>query len=153
MDNIKAMAGPSSVLKKNGVAQRKLIGQRAANYTFAADPTCRADLGIKFLRISWQLQLATRMGPLLSLVKIPQWMAAWQAGPPAQAVEVERLLPEKPKQTLSSLQEYVPPKYLRFAMGGSHSVYILMRIDLHHIGADFAFSQCASCLLGWPFGA
>ena len=29
---------------------------------------------------------------------------------------------------------YVAPKYLRLAMGGSHSVYILMRINLQHIG-------------------
>ena len=43
--NIKATAGISCVLKKNGVDQRKLIMQCAANYMFA-DPTTRADLGM-----------------------------------------------------------------------------------------------------------
>ena len=29
---------------------------------------------------------------------------------------------------------FVAPRYLRLAMGGSHSVYILMRINLEHVG-------------------
>lgn len=45
MANIKAIAGVSTVLKKNGVDQRKLIMQCAANYMFE-DPTKRADLGM-----------------------------------------------------------------------------------------------------------
>lgn len=33
-----------------------------------------------------------------------------------------------------SRHSFVAPKYVRLAMGGSHSVYILMRINLHRIG-------------------
>lgn len=45
MDNIKAVAGVSTVLKKNQHDQRKLIMQCAANYAFQ-DPRDRADLGM-----------------------------------------------------------------------------------------------------------
>ena len=45
MDNIKAIAGVSTVVKKNGYDQRKLIMQCAANYMFG-DPTERAHLGM-----------------------------------------------------------------------------------------------------------
>ncbi len=45
MTNIKAVAGVSTVLKKNGYDQRKLIMQCAANYMFG-DPTTRAHLGM-----------------------------------------------------------------------------------------------------------
>eukprot|EP00434_Breviolum_minutum_P026310 symbB.v1.2.023253.t2/scaffold2112.1/size106475/3 len=45
MDNIKAIAGVSTVVKKNGYDQRKLIMQCASNYMFG-DPTERAHLGM-----------------------------------------------------------------------------------------------------------
>lgn len=62
-------------------------------------------------------------------------MAAWQAGPPVRAAVVWDLLNDKIRSQISApLHEYVAPKYLRLAMGGSHSVYILMRINLHHVG-------------------
>lgn len=40
-------------------------------------------------------------------------------------------------------KEYVSPRYLRLAMGGSHSVYILVRINLEHIGRSL-FQYVAS---------
>ena len=45
MDDVRAIAGVSTVLKKDGIHQRKLIMQVAANYIFQ-DPKDRADLGM-----------------------------------------------------------------------------------------------------------
>ncbi len=141
MDNIKAIAGVSTVLKKNQHDQRKLIMQCAANYAFQ-DPRDRADLGMGGGGALCRLRVpsdhiatsACDEDTAFTYVKVPEWMSAWQAGPPLQAFEVQSLLPEEVKGSLNSLSDFVAPRYVRLAMGGSHSVYILMRINLEHIG-------------------
>eukprot|EP00434_Breviolum_minutum_P028305 symbB.v1.2.025042.t1/scaffold2409.1/size79984/10 len=93
MSNIKAVAGVSVVLKKNGFDQRKLIMQFPVG-----------------------------------------WLDGKQH-PPLPAVQAWDLLPDSLKQVIDNkFTTMVSPKYLRLAMGGSHSVYILMRINLQHIG-------------------
>ena len=79
-------------------------------------------------------------------VKIPDWMSYWQAGPPVRASEAWDMLPETLKRSIESpTSTFVAPRYLRLAMGGSHSVYILMRINLHHVGKTL-FSYAARLL-------
>ncbi len=142
MSNIKAIAGVSVVLKKNGIDQRKLIMQCAANYMFG-DPSARAHLGMgggaSLARVfvagdSMQVS-ACDEDSAFSYVKVPDWMAQWQAAPPMPAVQAWDLLPMELKKSIDNkYTTMVAPKYLRLAMGGSHSVYILMRMNLQHIG-------------------
>eukprot|EP00438_Fugacium_kawagutii_P028165 Skav233604 [mRNA] locus=scaffold109:47718:52210:+ [translate_table: standard] len=143
MCNIRAVAGVSTVLKKNGVDQRKLIMQCAANYMFG-DPSQRANLGMGggsalarvFVRSDSMHVSACDEDSAFTYVKVPDWMARWQAAPPMRAAEAWDLLPHDLRLSIDDpASTYVAPKYLRLAMGGSHSVYILMRINLHHIGS------------------
>ena len=142
MDNIKAIAGVSTVVKKNGYDQRKLIMQCAANYMFG-DPTERAHLGMGggsslarvFVKSDHMCVAACDEDSAFTYVKVPAWMANWQAAPPMLASLAWDLLDENLKKQIPHPElTYVAPKYLRLAMGGSHSVYILMRINLQHIG-------------------
>ena len=142
MSNIKAIAGVSTVVKKNGYDQRKLIMQCAANYMFG-DPTTRAHLGMGggsslarvFVKDDHMCVAACDEDSAFTYVKVPAWMANWQAAPPMLASTAWDLLgPELRDKILQPELTYVAPKYLRLAMGGSHSVYILMRINLQHIG-------------------
>lgn len=140
--NIRATAGISCVLKKNGVDQRKLIMQCAANYMFA-DPTTRADLGMCggsaigrcFVEAEAMSVSACDEDSAFTHVRVPQWMTFWQAGPPVRAELAWHLLSTELRLQIECPQStFVSPRYLRLAMGGSHSVYILMRINLHHVG-------------------
>ena len=142
IEDVRAVAGISTVLKKDGYSQRKLIMQCAANYAFQ-DPTTRANLGMgggsALVRChvpSDRVAVAAcDEDSAFTMVRIPKWMECWQAGPPVRAHEVADLLPEKLKIELSGApHHHVAPCYVRLAMGGSHSVYILMRINLHRIG-------------------
>ena len=140
--NIRATAGISCVLKKNGVDQRKLVMQCAANYMFA-DPTSRADLGMSggsaisrcFVLDDNVAVSACDEDSAFTHVRVPTWMSYWQAGPPVLAKTAWHLLPQTLQQQIDDPNKvFVAPRYLRLAMGGSHSVYILMRINLHHVG-------------------
>ena len=140
--NIKATAGISCVLKKNGIDQRKLIMQCAANYMFA-DPTTRADLGMGggsaisrcFVEAEAMSVSACDEDSAFTHVRVPQWMTFWQAGPPVRAELAWHLLPLNLRTQIGQPHStFVSPRYLRLAMGGSHSVYILMRINLHQVG-------------------
>ena len=153
MSNIRAIAGVSVVLKKNGVDQRKLVMQVAANYMFG-DPTQRAHLGMGggsslsrcFISSDHMAVAACDEDSAFTYVKIPAWMSYWQAGPPVRASQAWNLLPENLKIAIEDPGGvFVAPRYLRLAMGGSHSVYILMRINLHHVGRSL-FSYAAKLL-------
>ena len=139
---IKATAGISTVLKKDGHKQRKLIMQCAANYAFQ-DPTDRANLGMAggsalarcHVPSDSMAVSACDEDAAFTMVRVPDWMKLWQAGPPVLAHEVFGLLPKELQQRYSVRPHaMVSPCYVRLAMGGSHSVYILMRINLQHIG-------------------
>lgn len=141
-ENIRAVAGMSVVLKKNGHDQRKLIMQVASNYMFS-DPSERAQLGMHGGAALNRCFVETdRLGVALcdedsafTFVKVPRWMTHWQGGPPVIAAKAWHLLPESLRSVIQDpIKQFVSPRYLRLAMGGSHSVYILMRINLHHIG-------------------
>ena len=142
MSNVRAVAGISTVPKKNGVDQRKLVMQVASNYMFS-DPTVRSQLGMhggaalsRCFIGSDKLSVAIcDEDSAFTFVRVPKWMSYWQAGPPVLASTAWSLLPDALKSQIQNPNStYVAPRYLRLAMGGSHSVYILMRINLHHIG-------------------
>ena len=141
-ERVKAIAGVSTVLKKDGIKQRKLIMQCAANYAFQ-DPTARANLGMTGGSALTRCHVpsdsmsvsACDEDSAFTMVRVPDWMRLWQAGPPVMAHEVFDLLPEVLSDSLRNRPHaMVSPCYVRLAMGGSHSVYILMRINLQHIG-------------------
>jgi len=142
MSNIRAIAGVSAVPKKNPMQQRKLIMQVASNYMFS-DPSCRAHLGMfGGAALSRCFVPSDHLGIALcdedsafTFVKVPEWMTRWQGGPPVKAAQVWGLLRKELKdKILDPASTFVSPRYLRLAMGGSHSVYILMRINMQHIG-------------------
>ena len=104
-EDVKAIAGISTVLKKDGYKQRKLIMQCAANYAFQ-DPTERANLGMAGGSALTRCHIPSdRMSvsacdedAAFTMVRVPEWMRLWQAGPPVLAHQVFDLLP-------TSLQE------------------------------------------------
>ena len=109
------------------------------------DPSCRADLGMMggsalarcHVPSDHMSVAACDEDTAFTYIIVPRWMRAWQAGPPIaiRADEVWRLLPEALQHELrADRSAFVAPQYTRLAMGGSHSVYVLMRINLHHIG-------------------
>ena len=62
-------------------------------------------------------------------------MTRWQGGPPVKAAQVWGLLRKELKdKILDPSSTFVSPRYLRLAMGGSHSAHILMRINMQRIG-------------------
>lgn len=140
--NVRAIAGISAVPKKNMIDQRKLVMQVASNYMFT-DPSTRAHLGMFggasltrcFVPSDHVAVSLCDEDAAFTYVRVPRWMTHWQGGPPVLASRAWDLLPDRLKQMISAPDTtYVSPRYLRLAMGGSHSVYILMRINLHHIG-------------------
>ena len=141
-EDVKAIAGISTVLKKDGYKQRKLIMQCAANYAFQ-DPTERANLGMAGGSALTRCHIPSdRMSvsacdedAAFTMVRVPEWMRLWQAGPPVLAHQVFDLLPTSLQERfINRPHAMVSPCYVRLAMGGAHSVYILMRINLQHIG-------------------
>ena len=122
--------------------QRKLITQCAANYIFS-DPCSRARLGmaggaaLTRCHVPGDVMSASACDEdsAFTFIEVPAWMRAWQAAPPLLAWEVWNCLPaDLQMQLQKNRSTYVSPLYRRLAMGGTHSVYILMRINLHHVG-------------------
>ena len=69
-----------------------------------------------------------------TFIQTPEWMWRWCAAPPIEAWKVKHLLLFEVWESLSSPGEMVAPVYKRLAMGSSHSVHIIMQINLHTIG-------------------
>eukprot|EP00438_Fugacium_kawagutii_P019968 Skav222678 [mRNA] locus=scaffold1471:8076:12526:- [translate_table: standard] len=109
MLNIKAIAGVSTVLKKNGHDQRKLIMQCAANYMFG-DPAERAHLGMGggsslarcFLKEDCMEVAACDEDSAFTYVRVPSWMSAWQAAPPMLAADAWDLLDQPLRDKISN---------------------------------------------------
>lgn len=154
MSAVRAVAGISTVLKKNGIDQRKLIMQCAANYMFE-DPTKRAKLGMGGGSALARCHIPSDSMSLsacdedsaFTYIAVPHWMRYWQAAPPLHASLVWHLLPQQVRDEVCwESGPYVAPLYCRLAMGGTHSVYILMRINIEHIGRTLR-SYASRCLL------
>ena len=67
-----------------------------------------------------------------TLVEVTEWMHAWCSGPPLRAGDVCAALPLEPQRLPGCVGVY--PLYRRLAMGSSHSVHILMPINLELTG-------------------
>ena len=138
-DEVSAIAGVSAVPKKDG-RQRKLLMQCSANYMFS-DVRLRSELGMmggsalgglhapadRWSVSSWDESNA------FSYVETPPWMWRWCCGPAVRAGDVWRLLPTSVSSSLR-VNNWVWPQYTRLAMGSSHSVHILMNINLTAVG-------------------
>ena len=88
---------------------------------------------------------------VFSRVEVPAWMAPWFAAPPLRAVHVWRLLPADVRRDAGPAG-WVCAFYHRLPMGSSHSVHILMSLNMEAMGrvlwASARFAEC-----GPPLGA
>ena len=66
-------------------------------------------------------------------VETPEWMWAWCSTPPVLAAAVWDLLPEDLRRVIRP-HDWVSAQYRRLAMGSTHSVHILMNINITVIG-------------------
>ena len=137
---VKAVAGFSVVLKKDGKTQRKLLMACSFNY-WLQDIERRSRLGmdaggaINRLHLTGNgMQVATcDESNAFTYVQVPEWFWAYQACPPVVASQVWDLLPVELKNSLNC-DDLVSPAYKRLAMGCSHSVHILMQINMKILG-------------------
>ena len=134
-DEVKAIAGFSTVGKKSGDRQRKIIMMVAANYMFR-DVRERSEHGrhgggaLNRLHIpsdSWAAA-AFDESNAFSFVEVPCWMWGRQCVPPVRASAVWDKLSAAQRSTLSE-EAWVYPMWRRLVMGSSHSVHILMTIN------------------------
>ena len=139
--DVKAVAGFSVVPKKDGRSQRKLLMCCSFNYLLC-DPRNRSSLGMQGAGALTRIHVAA--GDKLELaacdqsnaftrVAVPTWMIPYLAAPPITAAAVWDLLPAYLRATISE-SDLVSPCYKRLPMGCSHSVHILMMINLQVIG-------------------
>ena len=132
----------SAVPKKDGILQRKLLMLCSTNYWFS-DVKSRADLGMcggaslsrGHATDSNYYMASCDEDSAFTHIETPNWMWAWSAAPPLLAYKVRNLIPEGFRSsTIDPYDTWVAPLYTRLAMGGSHSVYILMQINLFTSG-------------------
>ena len=139
-EEVAAYAGVSAVPKKNGVDLRKLIMACAANYMWT-DVTKRFDHGmggaaaISHL-VSWTAGLSVAVidqSNAFTAVRTPGWMHRYFGCPPVQAGAVWHRLEESLREQISP-KDMVVPCYTRLPMGSSHSVHILMTVNMERAG-------------------
>ncbi|CAK0845232.1 unnamed protein product, partial [Prorocentrum cordatum] len=132
---VKAIAGFSTVGKKTSGRQRKIIMMVAANYMFQ-DVRGRAERGLHgggalaSLHVPSDDRAAAAFDEsnAFSFVEVPSWMWGWQCVPPARASAVWWLLSPSQRDSLDP-ESWVYPMWRRLVMGSSHSVHILMSIN------------------------
>ena len=116
--------------------------QCASNYMWC-DPRPRGELGMmggsalarNFIPSDNCAIAACDEDSAFTFVQVPEWMEAWCAGPPLIAAEVWHLLTDHIRASVEDpFGTYVAPLYRRLAMGSSHSVYLLMKINSHSVG-------------------
>ena len=145
-DDVKAVAGFAVVAKKSGKL-RKLLMQCAANYMWQ-DLRDRQHHG---LYGGAALAAAHVPGDCIeaagfdesnafTAVEVPDWMSFWVCAPPLRAISVWSLLPKDLRDRVLP-GHYVFPRYTRLAMGSSHSVHILMAINIQRIGEVLTSSR------------
>ena len=154
-DEVKAITGVSATPKKDGVRQRKLLMQCSANYCFS-QPASRGELGLhrggalSRLHVpggTWEVASCDQNNAFARVIT-PRWMHDWCAAPPVRAISVWHALPPDFSSTISPAT-WTYPLYMRLAMGSSHSVYVLMAINLHVIGLTLLKHFNRSCHADW----
>ncbi len=79
-------------------------------------------------------------GNAFTSVEVPDWMTYWVCAPPVRAALVWDLLPTKIRQRLRP-GNWTFPRYTRLAMGSSHSVRVIMSINITVIGRSLVASR------------
>ena len=154
---VRAYAGFTVVPKKDPSKQRKLLMVCAANYAWE-DVRSRCDHGLhggsailKAVIPSDHMNCASfDEDNAFTRVKVPSWCKAWQAAPPVLAAQVWSLLPAH-VQAVTEPWQYVAPLYGRMVMGSSHSVHILMMINIYAIGKCILSSSMIEQMVGSSF--
>ena len=145
--NARAVAGMSAVPKKDPQRQRKLLMQCAANFAwedirghsrlglFGGDAIARLHVtGDHWARAAFDENNA------FTRVVTPRWMWAWVTAPAVLAGDVWDVIPLD-LQRRCHRGTWVAAQYCRLAMGSSHSVHILMSINLTVIGRALESSR------------
>ena len=145
--DVKAIAGFSCVPKKDGITQRKLLMCCSFNFLLS-DVEARSRLGmtgagalsrLHLERPGLQAAVCDQSNAFTSVL-VPEWMIPYQAVPPIPAGDVWELLPQALRGTVG-VSDWVCPCYMRLPMGCSHSVHILMSINLRIIGMTLRSSS------------
>ncbi|CAK0846110.1 unnamed protein product [Prorocentrum cordatum] len=139
-NDVQAYCGFSCVPKKDPTKQRKVLMMCASNYVWA-DPHQRGVHGMH-----GGAAIASMCAPTdewgvaafdednaFTRLRVPAWMAKWQACPPIRACWVRGKLSQRLRDLVGPTG-WVAPCYHRLAMGGSHSVHLLMTVNMAIIG-------------------
>ena len=139
---VKAVAGFSVVPKnkKEGQFQRKLLMCCSTNYLWEPVEQ-RSAMGMDGAGAINRVHAeglavevaACDQSNAFTKVLCPKWFYPYQAVPPVVAAEVWDLLPMAVQSRVAK-HDLVSPVYMRLPMGSSHSVHILMSINLQIIG-------------------
>ena len=140
---VQCVSGFSTVPKKDGHSQRKLIMLVACNYMWD-DARGRHEHGLHggaAIARAWVsgdvLELAAfDESNAFTYVEVPKWFWSWQAVPPLRAHSIWEKLPQELRDRVR-WDEWIYPMYRRLAMGASHSVHILMDINVTTVGRAF----------------
>ena len=135
--NVRAVAGFSVVPNKNGIDQCKLLMQRSANYAWCSGKD-RSNFGllggaalasVHVPEDRWAVSVCDESAAFTS-VRTPPWMWRWSCCPPIRRCKLPARFVDGEVRDLAG-REWVYPMYQRLAMGGTHSVHIIMSINLH----------------------
>ena len=137
---VKTIAGFSVVRKKDPTRQRKLLMQCAANYWWC-DPRRRENHGmlggtaLARMHVETDCLAASSFDESNAFTSVltPPWMWGWCAAPPLPAHRIWNQLPLDLQARVSG-DTMIYPLYCRLAMGSSHSVHLLMNINLTVVG-------------------
>jgi len=139
-DEVQTDAGVSAVAKKEPGQLRKLIMSCPANYCMQ-DVRARRNHGLGGSSalgkvLAWEPETEAALldeSNAFTSVLTPSWLWKYMACPRVAAADVWTLLPADLRSKVKPWT-LVAPLYQRLPMGCSHSVHILMSINLHTIG-------------------
>ena len=146
VSGIKCVNGFSVVPNKDPAKQRKLLMTCAANYLWS-DARSRSELGMQgggglattYAADGQACISGWDQSNAFTCVRTPPWFWQWMAVPPVRASDVWRCLPQAFRSTITR-GTWVFPRYTRLAMGSTHSVHILMSINLEVVGRTLQYS-------------
>ena len=143
---MRAVAGFSVVPKKDPSKQRKLIMMCATSYAWTSDKSREQHGmlgGVALASLhspidAWEVRSFDESRAFTSVVT-PSWMWAWTCCPPIPVHLVRDILPLHLRDLPGNT--FVYPGSKRLAMGGTHSVHILMNINMTAIGRSLIASR------------